>query len=222
LVSTGVAFKLFLDHATAQKRIGEIAKEKAETELHFLKSQINPHFLFNSINSVYFLIDKKNEDARNALHTFSEMLRYQLYECNGNKVSLQKEIAFVKDYINVQELRKNKNLEIHFEVAKNYNDLYIEPLLLIPFVENAFKHLSHFDDGRKDVINICVDVKENNLQFVVENTTYSNKIKAMPNESGIGLTNLKRRLELLYPDKHDLKIENDNDWFKASLSIQLN
>jgi len=221
LVSTGVAFKLLLDHAKAQKQIGEIAKEKAETELHFLKSQINPHFLFNSINSVYFLIDKKNEDARNALHTFSEMLRYQLYECNGNKVSLQKELSFLKDYINVQQLRKNKNLEVHFDVTKNNTDVFIEPLLLIPFVENAFKHLSHFDDDRKDVINICIDMEENNFRFAVENTTNTHKIKAMPNESGIGLTNLKRRLELLYPGKHDLRIENDNDWFKANLSIKL-
>jgi two-component system LytT family sensor kinase len=221
LVSTGVAFKLLLDHAKAQKRIGEIAKEKAETELHFLKSQINPHFLFNSINSVYFLIDKKNEDARNALHTFSEMLRYQLYECNGNKISLHKEICFLKDYIDVQQLRKNKDLEVHFNAAKNNRDVLIEPLLLIPFVENAFKHLSHFDDGRKDVINICIDA-ENDLRFIVENTTNKNKIKKTANESGIGLTNLKRRLELLYPNKHELKIENGEDCFKASLFIQLN
>jgi len=222
LVSTGVAFKLLLDHAKAQKRIGEIAKEKAETELNFLKSQINPHFLFNSINSVYFLIDKKNEDARNALHTFSEMLRYQLYECNGNKVSLKKEIAYLKDYISVQQLRKNKNLQLQFEITGNERDTLIEPLLLIPLVENAFKHLSNFENGKKDIINISVDAEKDNLVFTVENTISTNAVKIMQNESGIGLNNIRRRLELLYPGKHRLNITNNGECFKTQLEIELN
>ena len=222
LVSTGVAFKLLLDHAKAQKRIGEIAKEKAETELNFLKSQINPHFLFNSINSVYFLIDKKNEDARNALHTFSEMLRYQLYECNGSRVSLKKEIAYLKDYISVQRLRKNKNLQLHFEVTGDENNTVIEPLLLIPLVENAFKHLSNFDDGKKDLINICLDTEGDNLVFMVENTVSKNTVKVIQNESGIGLNNIRRSLELLYPDKHRLTITNNGECFKTQLEIKLN
>jgi len=222
LVSTGVAFKLLLDHAKAQKRIGEIAKEKSEAELNFLKSQINPHFLFNSINSVYFLIDKKNEDARNALHTFSEMLRYQLYECNGSKVSLKKEIAYLKDYISVQQLRKNKNLQLQFEITGDENSTFIEPLLLIPIVENAFKHLSNFDDGKKDLINIYLDAEKDNLAFTVENTISKNSVQAMQNESGIGLNNIRRRLELLYPGKHRLNITNNGECFKTRLEIELN
>lgn len=222
LVSTGVAFKLLLDHAKAQKRIGEIAKEKSEAELNFLKSQINPHFLFNSINSVYFLIDKKNEDARNALHTFSEMLRYQLYECNGSKVSLKKEIAYLKDYISVQQLRKNKNLQLQFEITGDENNTFIEPLLLIPIVENAFKHLSNFDDGEKDLINIYLDAEKDNLAFTVENTISKNSVQAMQNESGIGLNNIRRRLELLYPGKHRLNITNNGECFKTRLEIELN
>lgn len=221
LVSTGVAFKLLLDHARAQKRIGEIAKEKAEAELNFLKWQINPHFLFNSINSVYFLIDKKNEDARNALHTFSEMLRYQLYECNGEKVLLQKEIAYLKDYISVQQLRKNKNFQLHLEIVGSEKDYLIEPLLLIPLVENAFKHLSNYDDDRKDCINIYLNVQEENLVFTVENTTSKNKTTAMQNESGIGLNNIRRRLELLYPGKHKLQTKDNGECFKAQLEIEL-
>ncbi|HEX5150170.1 MAG TPA: sensor histidine kinase [Parafilimonas sp.] len=222
LVSTGVAFKLLLDHAKAQKRIGEIAREKAEAELNFLKSQINPHFLFNSINSVYFLIDKKNEDARNALHTFSEMLRYQLYECNGSKVSLKKEIAYLRDYISVQQLRKNKNLQLQFEITGDESNTLIEPLLLIPLVENAFKHLSNFDDGKKDLITIHLDTGKDNLVFTVENTVGKNAIKAIQNESGIGLNNICRRLELLYPGKHSLTITNNGDCFKTQLQIELN
>lgn len=222
LVSTGVAVKLLLDHAKAQKRIGEIAREKAEAELNFLKSQMNPHFLFNSINSVYFLIDKKNEDARNALHTFSEMLRYQLYECNGSKVLLAKEIAFVKDYISVQQLRKNKNFQLRMDITGDKNDVLIEPLLLIPLVENAFKHLSNYDDGKKDSIDIFLNTEKDNLVFTVENTVNQNKAKAIQEESGIGLNNIRRRLELLYPGKHQLKTVNTGECFKAQLEIELN
>jgi sensor histidine kinase YesM len=221
LVSTGVAFKLLLDHAKAQKHIGEIAKEKAETELNFLKSQLNPHFLFNSLNSVYFLIDKKNEDARNALHTFSEMLRYQLYECEGHKIPVQQEIKFLKDYISVQQLRKNKNCELNFRITEGA-DVYIEPLLLIPFVENAFKHLSHFDNGEKDVINISLCAEKDHLIFNVENTVNGKQVENLIHEGGIGLTNLTRRLELLYPGKHELKIDNTGGWFRAFLEITLN
>ena len=95
LVITGASFKLLIDYAKSQRRLGEMAKEKAEAELNFLKSQINPHFLFNSLNSVYFLIDKDNPDARGALHKFSDMLRYQLYECNGDKIPIGKEIGYL-------------------------------------------------------------------------------------------------------------------------------
>jgi len=222
LVSTGVAFKLILDYARAQKRIGEIAREKAEAELNFLKSQINPHFLFNSLNSVYFLIDRKNEDARNALHTFSEMLRYQLYECNGQKTTLEKEISYLRDYISVQRLRRNKNCELNFHVSSDKKDVCIEPLLLVPFVENAFKHLSHFDNGEKDIINISLRTKNDHLVFTVENTVNGNKAEDLVKHGGIGLSNLKRRLELSYPGKHELKTENTGGWFKASLDVKLN
>src|SRR5205814_8669152 len=105
LVLTGAAFKLMTDYTRIQQRMVEMAKEKAEAELNFLKSQINPHFLFNSINSVYFLIDKNNVVAREALHKFSEMLRYQLYECRDDKIAVEKEISFLQDYVDLQKLR---------------------------------------------------------------------------------------------------------------------
>src|SRR4029079_9018336 len=114
LVITGASFKLLIDYARTQRRLGEMAKEKAEAELNFLKSQINPHFLFNSLNSVYFLIDRNNEEARQALHKFSEMLRYQLYECSDNKIAIEKEISFLKDYVDLQKLRKDENYSVEF------------------------------------------------------------------------------------------------------------
>src|SRR5438445_12586327 len=125
-----------------------MAKEKAEAELGFLKSQINPHFLFNSLNSVYFLIDKNNAGARDALHKFSDMLRYQLYEIKDEKIPIEKEISFIRDYIDIQRLRREANCSVNLEIGKEVKGFSIEPLLLVPFVENSFKHLSHFSNGR--------------------------------------------------------------------------
>ena len=144
LVIAGMAFKLLVDYNNMQKRLLEIAREKAETELNFLKSQINPHFLFNSLNAVYFLIDKKNTAARQALHTFSDMLRYQLYEAKDEKITIEKELGYLQDYIGLQQLR-NENCEVDLQVDPGVKHFFIEPFLLLPFVENSFKHLSHND-----------------------------------------------------------------------------
>lgn len=219
LVTAGAAFKLMMDYTKMQQRMVEMAKEKAEAELNFLKSQINPHFLFNSLNSVYFLIDKNNADARGALHKFSGMLRYQLYEMNGNKVPVEKEIDYLKDYIDLQKLRKDENYSVSFNCSPAVKGFSIEPLLLIPFVENAFKHISH----HKNQLNfIKLDLRMNNetFHFVIENSKEAIE-KATEKHTGIGLNNVKRRLELLYPEKHDLQIKNSYDSFCVSLSLKI-
>ena len=122
LVLAGAAFRLVFDYIKMQQRLAEVAKEKAETELNFLKSQINPHFLFNSLNSVYFLINKDNADARGALHKFSEMLRYQLYEVNGDKIPIEKEIIYLEDYISLQQLRKDEKYSVQFSCSPGVKD----------------------------------------------------------------------------------------------------
>ena len=169
LVTAGAAFKLIFDYIKMQQRLAEIAKEKAEAELNFLKSQINPHFLFNSLNSVYFLIDKNNPEAREALHKFSEMLRYQLYEMNGDKIPIEKEISYLNDYMDLQKLRKDENYSVAFNYAQDVKGFYIEPLLLIPFVENAFKHISHFKD-QANFIKMDLSRSNGEFHFVVENS----------------------------------------------------
>ena len=121
LVIAGASFKLVFDQISLQKKMAELAKDKAEAELNFLKSQINPHFLFNSLNSVYFLIDKNNSDARQALHTFSDMLRYQLYEANGEKIPIEKEIGYLQDYVHLQQLRKDENYKVQFNCSQEVN-----------------------------------------------------------------------------------------------------
>ena len=219
LVSTGAAFKILTDYAKAQRRIGEMAKEKAQAELDFLKQQINPHFLFNSLNTVYFLIDKRNEDARNALHRFSEMLRYQLYECNGAKIPVEKEVDYLNDYVKLQGLRKGDNYQITFKQSGNVKNFLIEPLLLIPFVENSFKHLSH-SDTKKNEVHIDMSRENRNIHFNVSNTTNGNDTNAIA-KGGIGLTNVKRRLELLYPQKPHLEILETEGWYKVNLEIEI-
>jgi hypothetical protein len=170
LVIAGAAYKLMTDHSRAQRRLVEMAKEKSEAELNFLKSQINPHFLFNSLNSVYFLIDKNNPEAREALHKFSDMLRYQLYEMNGDKIPVEKEIRYLQDYVDLQKLRKDENYKVSFKCAPEVSGFYIEPLLLIPFVENAFKHISHYKD-RDNYVRLTMRRQNGQLNFSVANSS---------------------------------------------------
>ncbi|TAL44942.1 MAG: hypothetical protein EPN92_08100 [Chitinophagaceae bacterium] len=219
LVIAGAAVKLVVDYTRMQKRMAEMAKEKAEAELNFLKSQVNPHFLFNSLNSVYFLIDKGNTDARNALHKFSEMLRFQLYDAGGEKIPIEKEIAYLKDYVDMQRLRREQSDEVSFEYNDGLSGFSIEPLLLIPFVENSFKHLSHFGTGNKNKVKIEANRKNGIFHFSVANTVEYNSTREPI--GGIGLKNVKRRLELLYPEKHELSIKEENNMFTVDLKLKI-
>ncbi len=218
LVIAGAAIKLMFDYGKLQQRMAETAREKAEAELSFLKSQINPHFLFNSLNSVYFLIDKSNTAARETLHKFSEMLRYQLYEANGDKIPVEKEIQYLKDYMDLQQLRKDEKYAVSFSCAPSVRGFNIEPLLLVSFVENAFKHISHHSD-KTNFVRVDMQYENSTLIFSVENS--KEKQPSIDRPGGIGLSNVRRRLELLYPGKHDLVISNQDDLFTVHLNIRL-
>lgn len=218
LVIAGAAVKLMLDYGTLQQRMVETAKEKAEAELNFLKSQINPHFVFNSLNSVYFLINKENAEARGALHTFSEMLRYQLYEMNDDKIPIEKEIQYLKDYMDLQQLRKDEKYAVQFNCAPEVKGFSIEPLLLIPFVENAFKHISHFN-AATNFVRVEMFLAKRVFIFSVANS--KEDLLTTQKHEGIGLQNVKRRLELLYPGRYELKIDNTSTTFTIQLNLQL-
>jgi two-component system LytT family sensor kinase len=218
LVLAGVAFKLMFDFIEMQKKMAEMAKEKAEAELSFLKSQINPHFLFNSLNAVYFLIDKENKEARDALHRFSEMLRYQLYEAGGNKIPIEKEIDFLRDYVHLQKLRKDENYKVEFDAGADLKGFSIEPLLLLSFVENAFKHISH-RQHKENFVHIHLHRMNGEMLFDVTNSKEEQHSTEMP--GGIGLKNVQRRLELLYQGKYELLIENNPEVFNVHLKLKL-
>ena len=219
LVIAGAAIKLMVDYTKLQQRMAETAREKAEAELNFLKSQINPHFLFNSLNSVYFLIDRSNTEARESLHKFSDMLRYQLYELNGAKIPVEREVTYLRDYVDLQKLRKDEHYTVEFTSSPSVKGFAIEPLLLVPFVENAFKH----GTGIIEAAQIIVELKAQKgmLHFNVQNKYDPASVEIKDKTSGIGLTNVKRRLNLLYGDKQNLLISRKDNWFTVSLQLNL-
>lgn len=197
--------------------IRKMELERLSSELDYLRAQINPHFVFNSINTVYFQIDKKNVTARESLSAFSDLLRYQLYECNGNEIPIEKEILYLQNYIALQRMRKDENYNISFAVGDNLNGFNISPLLLIPFVENAFKHVSHHAGNNQ--VRILARRHENNFELSVFNTKESKVI--VNGHTGIGLKNARRRLELLYTNRHKLTIDDSADSYEVNLSLKI-
>src|SRR5690349_4273542 len=174
----------------------KIKIENLNSEINYLKAQINPHFLFNSLNTLYVQIDQKNVEAKKTLEKISEMLRYQLYECNNDTISMEKELEYIGSYIELQRLRRENNFAISYHYDESVKLFRVAPLLLIPFVENAFKHLSNFKD-RANIVR--VDVKKENGKLIC--SFFNTCSEAKKNGEGIGLKNVKRRLELLYPQK---------------------
>ncbi|HMG13884.1 MAG TPA: histidine kinase [Saprospiraceae bacterium] len=218
-VSAATAIKFLITRFKTQNYLNQLKKEKAETELKFLKAQINPHFLFNSLNSIYGTIDKQNSLARNTLLKFSEMLRYQLYECNSEKVNLEKEIEYLKNFIALQTMRSEDSLKVKFQIDEHISG-NIAPLLFIPFVENAFKYHSNFDD-KPNSIHIQLYKKKDLLYFIVTNTIDCTTRVDLTENTGIGIQNVKRRLELLYPGSYTLDILKGQQEYKISLSLNM-
>jgi len=200
-----------------RKKMRQIEMEKLNTELEYLRAQINPHFLFNSINTIYFQIDKQNTVARETLEKFSEMLRYQLYECTEADIEIEKEINYLRNYINLQQLRMGERYEIHFLPAGDLKGFRIPPLLLMPFVENTFKHVSHFTD-KPNQIRIELSHTNDTLIFRTFNRKEN---KSLQTEGGIGLKNVSRRLELLYGKGYSLQIDDDLSTYSAILQIPI-
>ncbi|MBC7933779.1 MAG: histidine kinase [Rhizobacter sp.] len=219
LVIAGAAIKLMIDYTVMQKRMLDLAREKAEAELEFLKQQINPHFLFNSLNTVYFQIDKSNTVARETLHQFSEMLRYQLYETGGAAIPIEKEIKYLEEYISLQKLRKDDQYKVNLSIAENVKGFFIEPFLLIPFVENCFKHISHYAD-QENYIKVEITCENGVFYFSAENT--AEESISDKQGTGIGLANVKRRLELLYPGRRTLQIEKRDNKYLVQLQLKIN
>lgn len=212
--------KMLMDRIQTQHQVELLEKERIKTELDYLKAQINPHALFNSLNTIYGHIDKSNQLARTILLQFSELLRYQLYDCGAEKVCLEKEIEYVKNYVAFQRLRKDEKLVVHLDIGAIEAGLKIAPLLLVVLIENAFKYASnHSDRENKICINLCTKAHVLHCSFF--NTKEIQPALMQTNSNGIGITNLKRRLELLYPGSFTLTSNSANESYETSLIVDL-
>ncbi|HVU55134.1 MAG TPA: histidine kinase [Puia sp.] len=216
-----VAFKALKDKIRSDRRTTLLEREKTENELRFLKSQMNPHFLFNAINSIYVLIKKDPDFAGHTLVKFADMLRYQLYECNADVIPIEKEISYLENYIQLEKLRKGELVNTSFSVSASTGKFSIAPLLLIPFVENAFKYVSNCP-GKNNFVMVDLNYQDNIFELSVENSMDEDAM--MPKEKtwgGIGLENVRRRLQLIYDGSHALDISTKEDVFSVLLTIKI-
>ena len=201
-------------------RLQEIEREKTLTELKALKSQINPHFLFNSLNSIYSLARKKSALVPEKVVQLSDLMRHIIYDSEVDFIPLEKEVEMIKNYIELQNLRTQEDENIEFKVLGEVKNKKVAPLLFLPFVENSFKH------GLKGgaaitYVKIILEVSGSVLNFEIENSIgKSNKIDDTKYK-GIGVENVKKRLELIYPNQHSLKIAENQESFKVLLQLQL-
>lgn len=213
----GGLFCLIVDFYKRDKISKETEAQRTETELQFLKAQLNPHFLFNSLNSVYSLVRNKSNDASEAVLTLSELMRYMLYEANQEIVPLSKEITYIKNYVSLQLLRLSNGEDVKLSIKGEYEKKNIYPLLLISFIENAFKYGTDFR-GVTD-IQIKIEVIDSTLTFMVSNII--GVYRKNRDNSGVGLSNIKNRLKLLYPDLHTLDIREENGRYIVNLTLTL-
>jgi LytS/YehU family sensor histidine kinase len=218
IITVSIAFKMFSDQIKNETKAKERETENLKTELSFLRSQVSPHFMFNVLNNMVALARKHSDQLEPSLIKLSSLLRYMLYETNEQSVALEKEVEYLQSYIDLQQQRFGKNVQLYVDLKEIDNNYFIEPMLLIPFVENAYKHgIGMVEDAE---IKIVLKVKNGLLQFDVKNK-FSEIGQTHDQTTGIGLNNVKRRLNLLYKDSHNLVINKNENWFLASLQINI-
>ncbi len=221
VAGSSTVIKILYEWVIYQRDKKKLEKENMQSELKFLKNQINPHFLFNTLNNIYALSLIKSEATPEVILKLSDLLRYMLYECNEPKVKLRNEISYMKNYLDLERLRQKSDVIIEFKVEGEVKEQTITPLIFTPFLENAFKH-----GVNKVLENACVrvflKVKKHKLKFIVENSKpefTTNVINI--SQGGIGLSNVKKRLEMLYSNNYSLEIENTMTYYKIELTLNL-
>ncbi|ANQ47987.2 histidine kinase [Flammeovirga sp. MY04] len=201
----------------------KLKEEKMEAELKFLRSQINPHFLFNALNNIYSLSYMNMPTAPDKIAQLSEMLRYLLYDCNEERVELSKEISYLHNYIDFQQMKTEDNQNIHFDIDVKNNNRLISPVLLEPFVENAFKYSRLEEEDDEGYVKIKLSENDQSLNFCVINSKSKNTAKNNdPTKGGIGIKNVQKRLKLIYPNTHQLTISEEKEHFEVKLVIHFN
>jgi len=215
--AAGAAIKFAFDRVLAINAVEKLQNEKTNAELDLLKNQVNPHFLFNALNTIFYKIDRNNQPARETLERFSKMLRYQLYECTGDFIAIEKELNFLTSYIELQKERLNENYRVTCKGFDDIKGLVISPFLLMPVIENCFKHVSR-DALEENTIFIECTAKENIFTMQTRNT-----IDALPaaQSGGIGLLNMQKRLQLVYPGRHTFEVNKGGESYTVLVKIVL-
>jgi two-component system LytT family sensor kinase len=218
-VIISIIYRLVLDNRRKERIQKEKLAMQQATELKFLRSQINPHFLFNVLNNMVSLARQKSDQLEPSLIKLSGIMRYMLYESDENKVPVSKEVEYLQHYVALQQLRFDDQLRIETSIEMNDTEYLLAPMLLISFVENAFKHGTGLNPD--PFIKISLRVHDQVLQFDVVNSFEEGAMTSKDKESGIGLQNVQTRLELLYPKQHLLSFKKENNLFHVSLTLQL-
>jgi two-component system LytT family sensor kinase len=225
-VTVPVCLKLFWHLAVEQHKVQEIVSEKLQAELTSLRNQFHPHFLFNVLNSLYVKILNKSDDSAAIVLKISDLLRFSIYEFDRKNITLEEELTYLKNYIDLQQLRFDNRLDLSFSIFGSIENYKIEPFLLLPFVENSYKYCLDNDETLA-WITISINVVDHWLVFKIENSlpntnNYQLESNVSPQDRGTGIANVKRRLELLYPNQHQLTIKNNDSSFFVSLKIKMN
>jgi two-component system, LytTR family, sensor kinase len=203
---------------TTKNQVLKLEKDNLQLELNALKSQVNPHFLFNTLNNIYSLAMHKSDKAPEMILKLSDMMRYVLYECNTDKVPIEKEFQFIRDYIDLERIRHHDKVKIDLQIESKDKDATIEPFLLMPFIENSFKHGLN-NRLENQFVHIYINQQQNGLVMKVENSNVPKKINGKK-QQGIGIENAKRRLNLLYDSKHDLNIRSEENRYIVDLKLE--
>ncbi len=219
LVFFSLGLRVLERHSETERSQKELEKEKLNSELAFLKNQISPHFFFNTLNNIYSLISINAEDSKNAVLKLSKLMRYLLYESDHGDTRLSNEIAFMNHYIDLMKLRMSDKISLTVSFPDEYEDINIPPLLFVPFIENAFKHGISYRE--KSFIEISMKTTSKAISFRCVNSNMSSGDDAESDHAGIGLENVKKRLNLLFPGRHELKINKSDKIFEVLLDINL-
>lgn len=210
-----IGLKLLKLNFQSLEKIKNLKETNINTELDYLKTQVNPHFLFNTLNNIKVLITINQQKATETLIKLSGLLRYQLYDCSEEKVLLTSELKYLQNYLDLQRIRVN-NARIDFNSEGNFQGVLIYPFIFIPFIENAVKHGLE-GSNEEAILKVNIKLLNKTLIFIVENT----KNNAKTENGGIGLVNVKRRLDILFPQNHNLEIADSDDIYKVKLTINL-
>jgi len=214
--------RVIMDWWRYQTEKQALLTQTMQSELRFLKSQINPHFLFNTLNNLYALTLKKSDKAPEIVLKLSEIMRYMLYECNERRVLLSKEIQYIHNYLDLERLRQPKEADINFATEGHISEQMVAPLLFVPFLENSFKHgLNHHVQGG-GFVRLRLSVSGEDLEFFIENSK-AERIPRQnhPRSGGIGLANVRQRLEMLYPENHTLTVQDEPHRYAVTLHLKM-